>query len=66
MRKMTAAIATIAALLFAPVLWGLPPPGDAVSLETVSLDATFGQNETACPAANLVQHEPTWSEPGAC
>lgn len=33
MRKTIAALAALFALVFAPVLWGLPPPGDAVSVE---------------------------------
>lgn len=33
MRKTIAAIAALLALLFAPVLWGLPPPGDQVPAE---------------------------------
>lgn len=33
MRKMIAAIAVLLALLFAPALWGLPPPGEQVPAE---------------------------------
>ena len=33
MRKMVAALAALLALLFAPVLWGLPPPGEQVPAE---------------------------------
>lgn len=49
MRKMIAAIAVLCmALLFAPVLWGLPPPGEQVPAELAwGLAAAMNSSEDA-------------------
>ncbi len=58
MRKMIAAIAVLLALLFAPVLWGLPPPSEQVPAELAwghdleqTMETEGQENSAARPAA---------------
>ena len=56
MRKLIALLgAVVLALVAAPALWGLPPPGDAVSVELAEI-------QRAEEWINLVSEEPTRAE----
>ncbi len=60
MRNTLAAIAALLALLFAPVLWGLPPPGAQAPAE-LAWSHGLEQDDVSAPTGQIKQAE---SSPG--